>query len=47
MVLLLLPPNFSLKVKLTRSLGSCGWLTFLFAVYTDNIDAVLSVGQQV
>lgn len=47
MVLVLLPPNFSQKGKLTRSLGSCGWLTFLFAVYTHNIDAVLGVGQQV
>lgn len=34
-------------VRLTRFLGSCGWLAFLFPVHTHNVDAVLRVGQQV
>lgn len=34
-------------VRLTRFLGSCGWLAFLFPVHTHNVDAVLRIGQQV
>lgn len=34
-------------VKLTRFLGSCGRLAFLFPVHTHDVDAVLRVGQQV
>lgn len=34
-------------VRLTRFLGSCGWLAFLFPVHTHDVDAVLRIRQQV